>query len=195
MVEGIRAQNECFDFTNVKKAKIAPPPVDAYYSAEIVRNDSGEFQIANMVPGVEIILKNAPTEDDPVIIVGWNGVVLSNQLAAYNAAAAPPARPAWLLPAAGAVAMDQFQRSLLAHLRTAAGAGNVEGICIIAPNTMVEFGRVRDAVTALSFDPFMIAFVGVGGAALGQMYINLTVNTVQPVGAVPLPPGAVRIFN
>lgn len=58
----------------------------------------------------------------------------------------------WLGGAALPITVEQLTIGILHHPQ--AGAGGVLGDCVLAPNTLNEYARLRDALAALALMPF-----------------------------------------
>ena len=150
----------------------------------------GYLQVCALSPRARTALE-AVSEDDPVIVFCWNYPNLRAAVAvlngAYAAGAAVPA--AWI---GGVFPIDEERLMMRILQRVGTFGGGILGNALVAPNSLVQFARVREQMVSLSFDPLLQSLPGpvfplaniytVSGGTLP----NLTA-VAMPVSAPPAP--------
>lgn len=104
--------------------------------------------------------KVAVSEDGPAVILSWRQAALERFAAAANALDASVPAPAWL-SSAGSVSPESLVDDVMKCL--AAEAGGAWGRVLLAPNSVVEFGKICALFGRLESD----AFVRAAGAQAG----------------------------
>ena len=129
---------------------------------------------------------NAVSEDDPTVVLAWQHHSVDQFVA--NVAGSVLPRPLFL--ALGPVTAESFQDQVVQHLSHVGGGGRFHD-AVIGPNTLQQYGNVRDRLTSVEMHPWVQA--GMMGVAAGAPLAFTAFLTDREV-AVPhamarVPPG------
>jgi hypothetical protein len=93
-------------------------------------------------------------ENDPGLVLNWEDATVS--LFCMNAnAAQPPAQlqSLWIQTVAGGMTPSSIKADIVAHLALVGGGSY--GNALVAPNSLQEYGNVRDRLREVEMDPFV----------------------------------------
>jgi hypothetical protein len=133
--------------------------------------------------------------NDPAVCLDWQVDALSAAVNWANLPAHRPALPPWFTTPGGGypITVTGLQQSICSYLASAAGSGGQIGTVLLAPNTMAEYSRIRDAVATMRLvDPFIAAICGAGRCPLARLYVladRRATTTGEHMPLFPLPPG------
>ena len=147
-------------------------------------------------PGWESVLPKT-NEDDPGCLIMWDddniAATVKNFNAAIAATAVPgaPVPPAWL-NVAGPITIPGLKLAILNHVQLSAGGGGVVGNCLIAPNTVTQYGNVLVYFHSIGNEPF---FMQHAVCPIGNHFVLMDPRNATGVAdPVPAPPHGVQVF-
>lgn len=161
---------------------------------KVVGGKRGIYKLVNVPKEVKPLLRSA-TENDPVVVFDWNSDILHNCVNWANIN--HPALPPWF-NAVYPLTVQDFKMQILSYCASATN-GAIHGHTLIAPNTLREFGRIRDVCRDLCCrDDFIFEVCANGRAPLATLFFIADGRrpvTVERADLVPVPAGAVQAFQ
>jgi hypothetical protein len=130
------------------------------------------------------------SEDGPAVIVSWNAAALGGFVAAANGVPDDVPTPSWLSSPRGAITPESLVEDIMTCL--AAVAGGRWGLVLLAPNSVVEFGKICALFGQIENDAFLRAAgekAGLGADATLATVFCLTSGSAAGAEPMKFPAG------